>query len=353
MAPRSGPELSLQPHRPVLVLAWLEIGPAPEHAQLAAFIAAVKAAGLPAEVSLYIGTYGPNQATADAVKALPAIYAPLFSILPSTSKGAYRGRRLTAEQNALLDPKYDRPVPLASAGKPLPASDHLTWGLELGRRFRDQMRSSGRGGAAIAATWQLDEILREVVDGPNADAHKLYAAGILDGLRLGRPELGDVPQHGVVFAARATLVRLPELAAPTGTPVARLWVAIDKAAHSYVGEEYMNFDGDPAQAATLNAAGQKQMLAAGPTRRRVGIKYVAGMTPGQVHNSSIGGNVLNWSRSRVKTWRLRYVAARRAQTALAGFAQFDFTAQNAQSEVVTDAVAAALAGVRAKGPAIS
>ena len=282
MAPRSGPELSLQPHRPVLVLAWLEIGPAPEHAQLAAFIAAVKAAGLPAEVSLYIGTYGPNQATADAVKALPAIYAPLFSILPSTSKGAYRGRRLTAEQNALLDPKYDRPVPLASAGKPLPASDHLTWGLELGRRFRDQMRSSGRGGAAIAATWQLDEILREVVDGPNADAHKLYAAGILDGLRLGRPELGDVPQHGVVFAARATLVRLPELAAPTGTPVARLWVAIDKAAHSYVGEEYMNFDGDPAQAATLNAAGQKQMLAAGPTRRRVGIKYVAGMTPGQV-----------------------------------------------------------------------
>jgi hypothetical protein len=136
MAPTSGPELSSQPHRPVLVLAWFEIGPSPEHAQLAAFIAAVKAAGLPAEVSLYIGTYGPNQATADAVKALPAIYAPLFSIQPSTSRGAYRGRRLTAEQNALLDPKYDRPVPLASAGKPLPASDHLEWGLELGRRFR-------------------------------------------------------------------------------------------------------------------------------------------------------------------------------------------------------------------------
>ena len=37
--------------RPVLVLAWFEIGPAPAHEQLAAFSDAVKAAGLPAEVS--------------------------------------------------------------------------------------------------------------------------------------------------------------------------------------------------------------------------------------------------------------------------------------------------------------
>ena len=351
MAPTTGPDQSQQSHRSVLILAWFEIGPPPEHAQLAVFIDAVKAAGLPAELSTYIGTYGPNQATADAVKALPAIYAPLISIQPSTSKSAYGGRHLTPEQDAVLDRKYDRPVPLAIAGKPLPARDYLNWGRELGRRFRDQMRT-GRGGMPIGTTWQFDEILREVVDGPNADAHKLYAAGILDGLRLGRPEFGDAPQRGVVFAARATLSRLPKLDAPTGSPVAQLWVAIDKAAHSYVGEEYMNFDGDPIQAAATNAAGQKQMLAAGPTRRRIGMKYVAGMTPGQVHNSSIGGNVLNWSRSRVNTWRRRYVAARRAQTALAGFAQFDFTAQNAQSAVVTDAVAAAVAGIQAKGPAI-
>jgi hypothetical protein len=353
MAPTRGPEQSQQAHRPVLILAWFEIGSPPEHAQLAVFIDAVKAAGLPADLSTHIGTYGPNQATAAAVKALSAIYAPLFSIQPSTSKGAYGGRHLTPENNALLDPKYDRPLPLAVAGKPLPASDYLNWGRELGRRFRDQMRTGGRSGAPIATTWQFDEILREVVDGPNADAHKLYAAGILDGLRLGRPELGDATQQGIVFAARATLARLPRLAAPTGSPVARLWGEIDKSAHSYVGEEYMNFDGDPTQAAAVNAVGQKQLLAAGPTRRRIGMKYVAGMTPGQVHNSSIGGNVLNWSRSRVNTWRLRYVAARRAQTALAGFAQFDFTAQNAQSEVVTDAVAAAIAGIHAKGPAIS
>jgi hypothetical protein len=109
----------------------------------------------------------------------------------------------------------------------------------------------------------------------------------------------------------------------------------------------MNFDGDPALAAVSNAAGQKQMLAAGPTRRKVGMKYVAGMTPGQVHNPSLGGNIHNWPRSRVNAWRSRYVAARRAQTTLAGFAQFDFTAQNADPTVVTDAVAAALAGIHA------
>jgi hypothetical protein len=324
------------------------IGPPPDHAQLHVFINAVKAAGLPAGVATYIGTYGPNQATADVVEALPATYAPVFSIQPSTSKQAYGGRRLTPEQNALLDPRYDHPLPLVIPGQPLPARDHLNWGLELGRRFRDQMRTSGRPGAPIATTWQFDEILRQVVDGPNADAHKLYATGILVGLRLGRPQLGDAPEQGVVFAARATLVPLPELAAPTGSPIAQLWGAIDRAAHSYVGEEYMNFDGDPARAAVPNAAGQKQMLAAGPTRRRVGMKYVAGMTPGQVpNNPSLGGNIHNWPRSRVNAWRLRYVAARRAQTALAGFAQFDFTAQNAQSEVVTDAVAAALAGIHA------
>ena len=41
----------------------------------------------------------------------------------------------------------------------------------------------------------------------------------------------------------------------------------------------------------------------------------------------------------------------RAETALAGFAQFNLTAQNADPTVVTDAVAAAVAGVRAKGSA--
>jgi len=345
IAATTRPTASQQSRRPVLILAFFSIGPPPDHAQLRVFIDAVKAAGLPVGVSTYIGTYGPNQATADEVEALPATYAPLFSIQPSTSKQAYGGRRLPPEQNALLDPRYDHPLPLVIPGEPLPARDHLKWGLELGRRFRDQMRTSGPGGAPIATTWQLDEILRQVVDGPNADAHKLYATGILAGLRLGRPQLGDAPEQGVVFAARATLVALPELAAPTGSPVAQLWDAIDRAAHSYVGEEYMNFDGDPALAAASNAAGQKQMLATGPTRRKVGMKYVAGMTPGQVHNPSLGGNIHNWPRSRVNAWRLRYVAARRAQTALAGFAQFDFTAQNADPTVVTDAVAAALAGI--------
>ena len=40
-----------------------------------------------------------------------------------------------------------------------------------------------------------------------------------------------------------------------------------------------------------------------------------------------------------------------AETPLAGFAQFGFTAQNADPTVVTEAVAAAGAGVRAKGSA--
>jgi hypothetical protein len=122
--------------RPVLILAYFMIGPPPDHAQLHVFIGAVKAAGLPAGVSTYIGTYGPNQAPADAVEALPATYAPLFSIQPSTSKQAYGGRRLTPEQNALLDPRYDHPLPLVIPGEPLPARDHLKWGLAHSRVLR-------------------------------------------------------------------------------------------------------------------------------------------------------------------------------------------------------------------------
>jgi hypothetical protein len=349
------PEAQARPH--VLALAEFVIGPPPKNPGLAVFVDAVKAAAVPDSVPAYIGTYGPNRRTADALTALPSsVYAPLFGIQPQqTSVAAYAGRNLTDEQSALLNPKYSGPIPLAVPAEPLPVGDHLNWGRELGRRFRDQMRRAARAREPIATTWQFDEILREVVEGPNAVGHQRYLTGILDGLRLGRRELGDKSQQGIIWAARATLVPLPKLPAPTGSVIARLWAAIDKAALFYAGEEYMDFDGDAAKAATANAAGQRRLLAAGPIRHRIGMKYLAGMTPGYIPNApSLGGNVHNWPPAKVNAWLKRYVAARRSQTPLAGFAQFNFTGSkaNARPQVVTDSVRAALAGIAAKGPPI-
>jgi hypothetical protein len=351
-------EQAHQARPPVLVLAEFVIGPPPNDPGLNVFIDAVKTAGVPPSVPTYVGTYGLNRKTADAVTGVPSgVYAPLFGIQPQpTSAAAYAGRKLKDEQNALLNPRYARPIPLAVAAKPLPARDHLNWGRELGRRFRDQIRRARQAGEPIATTWQFDEILREVVEGPNSVGHQRYATGILDGLRLGRPVLGDKSQQGIIWAARSTLLPLPSLPAPMGSVIARLWAAINKAALFYVGEEYMDFDGDAAKAATVNAAGQRRLLAAGPIRHRIGMKYVAGMTPGYIPNdSSLGGNVHNWPPSKVNAWLKRYVVVRRSQTPLAGFAQFNFTGTNANArpQIVTDAVRTAVAGIAAEGPAIT
>ncbi len=334
--------MQTRPSAPALVLAVFAIGSPPRYPGLRAFVEAIEQAAVPAGTVIYAGTYGPNRATADAIAALPsAVYAPMFSIRPTGSSGPYAGRHLPRDDLDKLDPRYAGAIPLRSPTKPLPRDDYLHWGRELGFRFRDSLRYAGRDKGPIATSWQLDEIVAEVVGGPLAVPYRLYSAGILQGLHFGREPLADLRQRGVVWAARATLAPLPQLPTPTGSALALLWDAIDNAGRLYVGEEYVDFDGDPGRAAERSARGHRRLLAAGPFRRRIGHKYVVGMTPGLIRAPGLGGNVHGWPLTEVNAWRDRFVRARAALTPVSGFGQFNFTRENARADVMRTAIQAA------------
>jgi hypothetical protein len=324
-----------------LVLALFAIGTRPQYPGLRVLIEAINEAGVPDGTIIHAGTYGANRATGDAIAALPSgIYAPMFSIRPTGSRAAYAGRRLPEADLAKLDPRYAGPIPLRTPGKPLPRDDYLHWGRELGFRFRDSLRR-GRDNQPLAISWQFDEIVDEVVGGLLADPYRLYTAGILQGLHFGRKALGDMRQRGVVWGARLTLAPLPELPTPTGSPLALLWDAIDNAARLYAGEEYVDFDGDPARTAERSATGQRRLLAAGPIPRRIGHKYLVGMTPGFIPKRGLGGNIHGWELAKVNAWRDRFVAMRAELTPLAGFGQFNLTGENARPDVMRTAIEAA------------
>jgi len=328
------------------------IGPRPQYAGLHAFVDAVEQSNIPPGTDIYAGTYGPQQVTADAIqalrvtadaiRALPAgIYAPMFSIQPKASTGPYAGRHLPQQDLDKLDPRYAGPIPLRAPTRPLPRGDYLNWGQELGCRFRDTLRHAGHQGEPIATTWQFDEVVAEVVAGPLADAYRMYVAGVLQGLHLGRVALGDAREKGLVWAAEATLAPLPLLRTPTGSPLAVLWDAIDNASRLYVGEEYVDFDGDPAAAAERSSIGQRRLLTAGPIRRKIGHKYVVGMTPGFIRSSALGGNVHGWPLARVNSWRDRFVRARAARAPVSGFGQYNFTGENARPDIMRTAIQSA------------
>jgi hypothetical protein len=330
--------------QPLLALAFFAIGDPPRHPGLQAFVRAIEQAGVPPGTAIHAGTYGPNGATADAIDELPSgTYSPLLGIRQTGPGGPYDGRHLPPADLKKLNPRYGGRIPLRSTLRPLPTDDYLNWGRELGRRFRDSLRRSGPDGRPIATTWQFDEVVAEVAVGSLTVPHRLFTAGILQGIHLGRPELADPPQKGVVWAAHATLAPLPRLPTPTGSALALLWEAIDAAARFYAGEEYVDFDGDPVRAAERSAVGQRRLLAAGPVRRRIGHKYVVGMTPGMIRSPALGGNVHGWSLARVNAWRDRFVSARASLMSPPGFAQFNFTMQNARPDVMRAAIEAAAA----------
>jgi hypothetical protein len=334
--------LQASPSSQALVLALFDIGERPDYADLRVFVHATEHANVPTGTVIYAGTYGHNQATADAINAVPsAVYAPMFSITPKGSKGPYAGRNLPQSDLDKLDPRYAGPIPLRTSTRPLPRGDYLNWGRELGYRLRDTLRHSGPEGGPIATTWQFDEVVSEVVLGTLTGPYRLYVAGILQGLHVGRGQLGDRQQTGMVWAAEKTLASLPQLPTPTGSPLAVLWNAIDNAARLYVGEEYVEFNGDPGRAAQRSAVGQRRLLATGPARRRIGHKYVVGMTPGFIVSTGLGGNIHGWPVAQVNAWRERYVRARAALAPVAGFAQFNFTGLNARADVMRAAIEAA------------
>src|SRR2546421_251217 len=79
---------------------------------LAAIAARLQAAPPPAGVPVSIGSYGINRAQEAVVKGIPnALYAPMFSVQPETSRDARRRRPVSTEEAEALDAAFAGPVP--------------------------------------------------------------------------------------------------------------------------------------------------------------------------------------------------------------------------------------------------
>jgi hypothetical protein len=260
-------------------------------------------------------------------------YAPMFQLRPGWY---WEQRRLPAKDEKTLLAASSRSERLAGPLPPLPAllrlpsATRITWGVELGARFRDELRAASRGGAPVAS-WQLDEIQAEA-SGVRGRQHRELVRGTLRGLAFGRPSLGDPARQGFVWWAH-TAFTLP---ARRITPeLTAFWRMLNRSCLALVGEEYPAFAGDPRAAARTEAAGQRGLRAGGPVRRALGRKYVAGMTPGYRLAPGLGGNVNGWPRARVSRWRDQYVEAR-AASGLAGMAEFNFRFENSRAWVMQD-----------------
>jgi hypothetical protein len=317
----------------------------------------VRAAGFPKDVLVWIGSYGPNRQVSDIAHSLPSgRYAPMFSIQPgrpnkSTGKPTSpfylsRNRRaFTDEQWEILDEKYSGEIPSGVPGRPLPASAHFSWGRELGCRYRDSLRLNQR---VPMDGWQFDELVSELVQGPDTTAHQDFARGILYGLRIGRPhkKIGDTPQRGFIWAAGSAIRRLPTM--PITARLQKLWEELDKAAAYLVGQEYPRFNADPRERARRYGIGQRNLLSSpGAIRRSLGQRYIAGFSPGiWIKDPNLGGRASNQKPSDVRDWRLRFIDER-ARARPAGVAEFCFLEDNCTPEVVSHVMEALAKALRA------
>jgi hypothetical protein len=311
----------------ILVLSYFE----PRH--LPRLLAAVGGSGLRAESPVYLGSYGVGAEIGARIEDAGHRYAPMFQLRPDWY---WERRRLPRDDEKTLFTRSSRSRRL---GGPLPALPQLlrlsstarvSWGIELGARFRDELRAAARAGTRTAG-WQLDEVLAETV-GPQGRAQREFARGALRGLIFGRAALGDRPQQGLVWWAHTAFV----LAGRPITPeLNAFWRILNRASLRLVGEEYPEFAGDPAVAAGAEAAGQRALLRGGPVRRALARKYVAGLTPGYRLAPGLGGNTRGRPRVEVNRWRERYVLAR-AATGVAGFGEFNFRFENSSAQVMQD-----------------
>ncbi len=297
---------------------------------------------VPADVAVYVGSYGPNAAVAGQVAELArGRYAPMFAL----NEDWFRQRRR-------LPPEYEPFVPkrLAGAVPPLrrlsSTSARVSWGVELGQRYRDLVRAAVDEGTTIDA-WQFDEIVPSAATATGGPIRE-FIRGVLRGLVFGRPVLGDTAMRGFVWVARTGLAigRLPITAELT-----TFWRTLNRAALAYVGEEYPRFEGDPRAAARRHASGQRALAEGGPVRRALERRYLPGLTPGYHLEAGLGGNVHRWPRAQVNAWRAAYVEER-IRSGVAGFAEFDFRFANRSPAVMHDvlrALAIALSRNRSAG----
>jgi hypothetical protein len=285
---------------------------------------------VPEGIPVYVGSYGPSGDVAQQVAELPSgRYAPMFAL----QEPYYREqRRVPPEQASGLDPRFAGAVPpLSRLGS---TTLRVSWGVELGSRYRDQIRQSQAAGFVVDS-WQLDEIGPSAARAGGAPMRE-FLRGVFRGLVFGRPQLDDPTVQGLVWVAHSALglARVP-----ITSELATFWNMLNRAALGYVGEEYPRFEGNPRTVAGAQASGQRGLAAGGPVRKALARKYVAGMTPGYHLARGLGGNVHGWPRPEVNSWRAQYVD-QRARDGAAGLGEFDFRFGNSAQTVIHDTLSA-------------
>ena len=333
--------------RPVGVISYYESRDLP---RLAALLRGVRP---PRRARVFVGNYwgsprrrggGPQRGPAlprpDRVLGPRYRYAPMLPIARGTF---WEGRRLSKRTEQLLaqrgDGRYRGRIPSLHRLRRRSPAVRLAYGRELGRRFRDRVRSRTRAGWAIAA-WQFDEITTEAA-GRRGRPQREFIRGVLQGLGYGRPALRDRKMRGFVYLApgarRLTRMR--------GGEARRFWRTVDRVALRLVGEEYPSFTGSPRAAARRQSGSQRSLRRAGGSRRALARRYIVGMTPGHRRGAGLGGNVRYRPRHHVNSWRRAYVR-RRARMGASGFGQFNFTGSNSRRRAMRDALRAMAVGLR-------
>jgi hypothetical protein len=316
---------------PVLLVSFFS----PE--ALSRIVKCVAAHRRPTGTEVFLGTYGINAQTAIAITAVRrARYAPIFNLDPQRTVRVRARRPLSRGLAKSLDQTYEGPIPSDTKDPRLAGSDHRNWGIELGRRFRDQLRAARASGVAASA-WQFDEILGECRYRSEPSRYRRFIGGVLRGLAEGRAELGDKPEQGFVWVAWTAIQALPGLRI---TPELQLfWEDINASARFIVGEEYPPFRSDPAKSAVASAQPQRSLATCGgEIRTALASRYIVGMTPGWKIGGGLGGNIYKWPLGKVTDWRNRFIGARAEAHTPAGYAQFYLAEDNALPDHIDNAI---------------
>jgi len=327
--------------KPVVILSYWK------GRHLPRLVRAIDRSGLPGGTPIYYGNYWgagkPSEANPPKGKKpkVPGRQAPIFPLMATST--FYRARKIPAAQRHLLGSarwKRRGRIPRPKRLMKMSGGQRYAWGLELGRRFRDRIRSK-RARHKRIVTWQLDEIPHEVAR-PGGARQRVFIRGVLRGVSEGRERLGDQFLPGIAWITQPALKLAGRRARGD---LAVFWRQLDRSTIYLVGEEYPKFSGPARRAARREARGQRRLWHAGGARRSLARKYVAGMTPGYRLGKGLGGNVGHRSRPAVRRWRRAYVRAR-SRKGVAGLAQYNFRYRNARAPVMNDVLEALAHGVR-------
>lgn len=331
-------------HGPVVILSYYR------GRNLPRLVRAVRLARLPDTTPVYYGNYWgagkPSEPKQPGPKRprprMPGgRFAPIFPLGPSVF---WHGRKLPPALRRVLaahrQAKFAGRIPPLRRLLRRSGAFRYRAGLELGRRFRDRIRSK-RARHQRIVTWQFDEIPSDVA-GPQGGRYRTFLRGILIGVAYGRPVLGDRKLPGIVFMTGRAIQVANHSA---GGELASFWRVLDSSTLFLVGEEYSPFIGSPGAAARRGLGWQRTLRRWGGARRSLARKYVSGMTPGYRLSAGLGGNVRHRGRHVVNRWRLGYIRAR-AKSGVTGFSQYNFRFGNGSAAVMNDVMRAVARGVR-------